>query len=86
MTADVYVNGRRAGGHVGGYLGFEIDITDFVDHENINEVLVRVDNGIDRQIIPSQKADFVLYGGLTRPLQFHQFKYRAGKLHQCNTN
>lgn len=28
--------------------------------------MVRVDNGVDRQIIPSQKADFVLYGGLTR--------------------
>ena len=66
MTADVYVNGQRAGGHVGGYLGFEIDITDQLDTEGVNEILVRVDNGIDRQIIPSQKADFVLFGGLTR--------------------
>lgn len=66
MTADVYVNGQHAGGHVGGYLGFEIDITDQLDTNGTNEVLVRVDNGIDRQIIPSQKADFVLFGGLTR--------------------
>jgi beta-galactosidase len=66
MTADVYVNGQRAGGHVGGYLGFEIDITGHLDTKGINEILVRVDNGIDRQIIPSQKSDFVLYGGLTR--------------------
>jgi len=66
MTADVYVNGQRAGGHVGGYLGFEIDVSDLLDQEGINEILVRVDNGINRQIIPSQKADFVLFGGLTR--------------------
>jgi beta-galactosidase len=66
MTADVFVNGQHAGGHVGGYLGFEIDITDLLDIQGGNEILVRVDNGIDRQIIPSQKADFVLFGGLTR--------------------
>ena len=66
MTADVYVNGQRAGGHIGGYLGFEIDITDYLNSGGGNEILVRVDNGIDRQIIPSQKADFVLFGGLTR--------------------
>ena len=66
MTADVYINGQHAGGHVGGYLGFEIDVTDLLRTGQANEILVRVDNGINRQIIPSQKADFVLYGGLTR--------------------
>jgi len=66
MTATVYVNGERAGGHVGGYLGFEVDITDLIRLRDVNEILVRVDNAIDRSLIPSQKADFVLYGGLTR--------------------
>ncbi|MFL6600115.1 MAG: glycoside hydrolase family 2 TIM barrel-domain containing protein [Steroidobacteraceae bacterium] len=65
MKADVYVNGVRAGGHVGGYLPFEADISNVI-HPGPNEVLVRVDNGIDRQLIPSQSSDFVLYGGLTR--------------------
>lgn len=66
MTAQVYVNGQHAGGHVGGYLGFEIDVTDYMDLNRVNDILVRVDNGVDRQIIPSQKSDFVLYGGLVR--------------------
>ncbi len=66
MTAQVYVNGQHAGGHIGGYLGFEIDVTDHLKTDVDNEILVRVDNGVNRQIIPSQKADFVLYGGLTR--------------------
>ena len=66
MKADVYVNGQRAGGHIGGYLGFEVEVSDLLDFRGVNEILVRVDNSIDRDLIPSQKADFVLYGGLTR--------------------
>jgi beta-galactosidase len=65
MKADVYVNGVRAGGHVGGYLPFEVDIADVV-RPGLNSILVRVDNSVDREIIPSQSSDFVLYGGLTR--------------------
>ena len=66
MKADVFVNGERAGGHVGGYLGFTVDLTPHLATGAENELLVRVDNGIDRNLIPSQKSDFVLYGGLTR--------------------
>ena len=65
MTADVYVNGERAGGHVGGYVGFDVDITDHLE-DGDNEVLVRVSNAYDRDLIPSQKADYFLFGGLTR--------------------
>ncbi len=66
MTSEVYVNGKRAGGHVGGYLGFRVDITDYVTGDGKDSVYVRVDNSIDRGLIPSQKADFFIYGGLTR--------------------
>ena len=66
MRAEVYVNGEHAGGHVGGYLGFEIEITDLLDFQGVNDILVRVDNSVDRSLIPSQKADFVMFGGLTR--------------------
>ncbi len=65
MKAQIYVNGEKAGDHIGGYVGFDIEITDRVKDGN-NEILVRVDNGIDLNLIPSQKADFFQYGGLTR--------------------
>ena len=65
ITTKVYVNGKDAGDHIGGYLGFTIDITEFIKSGN-NEVLVRVDNGYNPEIIPSQKSDFFIYGGITR--------------------
>lgn len=65
MKADVFVNGKRAGGHVGGYVGFEVDITPFVKRGK-NVLLVKADNSIDQNVIPSQKSDFFLYGGITR--------------------
>jgi beta-galactosidase len=65
ITTKVYVNGKEAGGHIGGYIGFTIDITKFINSGN-NEVLVRVDNSYNIEIIPSQKSDFFIYGGITR--------------------
>ncbi|UXP32774.1 glycoside hydrolase family 2 protein [Reichenbachiella agarivorans] len=65
ITTEVYVNGQLAGEHVGGYVGFEIEITKQI-HAGENEILIKVDNGYDRQVIPSQKSDFFIYGGITR--------------------
>lgn len=65
ISTQVYINGIEAGGHVGGYIGFTIDITNFI-HPGHNEVLVRVDNSYNIEIIPSQKSDFFIYGGITR--------------------
>ncbi|MBN2600961.1 MAG: glycoside hydrolase family 88 protein, partial [Candidatus Marinimicrobia bacterium] len=68
IRSDIYVNGRKAGGHIGGYLGFEINITSFIKPDELNEILVRVDNSYDPDIIPSQKSDFFIFGGITRDL------------------
>lgn len=65
ITTEVYVNGKKAGGHIGGYIGFEIDMTPYVN-KGENTVLVRVDNGYNRDVIPSHKSDFFIYGGITR--------------------
>jgi len=65
LVTKVYVNGQLSGGHIGGYIGFEIDITEQLQQGN-NTVLVRVDNSYNREIIPSQKSDFFIFGGITR--------------------
>ncbi|MCB9266192.1 MAG: glycoside hydrolase family 2 protein [Lewinellaceae bacterium] len=66
ITAEVYLNRQLAGRHVGGYVGFEIELTDFLKTTGENEIAVRVDNGYNPDVIPSQKADFFIYGGITR--------------------
>lgn len=77
IQSRIFVNGRLAGAHTGGYLGFEVDITGFVTLDAENRIDIRVDNSINRDIIPSQKSDFFIYGGITRnvwlktvPLQY----------------
>ncbi len=65
ISTTVYVNGEEAGAHIGGYLGFEIDITPYIQLGK-NELMVKVDNGYEPDIIPSQKSDFFIYGGITR--------------------
>lgn len=65
ILSEVYVNGTKAGGHTGGYIGFKVDITEYIK-KGINEVLIKVDNSYNPEIIPSQKSDFFIYGGITR--------------------
>ncbi len=67
ITTHVFVNNQLAGKHIGGYVGFSIDITEFIK-EGINDILIKVDNSYNREIIPSQKSDFFIYGGITRDL------------------
>lgn len=65
QVADVYVNDRPAGRHVGGYTGFTFDITDLVRFDQQNVIAVRVDNRHDEDI-PPLNADFTFYGGIYR--------------------
>ncbi len=66
ISSKVFVNGTEAGGHIGGYVGFEVDITDHIRSGEANEILVWVDNSVNPNIIPSQKSDFFIFGGITR--------------------
>lgn len=69
ITTTVYVNDQEAGRHIGGYIGFEIDITPYVK-SGTNNIYVKVDSGYNRDIIPSQKSDFFIYGGIVRDVWF----------------
>ncbi len=65
QVTEVFVNGKKAGAHTGGYSAFYIPITDLVNFDNENEVLVKVDNSYN-QDIPPLSADFTFYGGVYR--------------------
>ncbi len=65
QVAEVFVNGQRAGQHVGGYTAFCFDVTDLVRVPGSNTVAVRVDNRHDPDI-PPLDADFTFYGGIYR--------------------
>lgn len=61
-AAEVTVNGKSAGSHVGGYTAFVVDVTDYIQKENIIEITV--DNG--RKDITPISADFTFWGGIYR--------------------
>mgnify|MGYP001358888936 FL=1 len=65
ISSKVYVNGKNVGEHIGGYIGFNVDISKAL-REGKNEILVYVNNGYNPEVIPSQKSDFFIYGGITR--------------------
>jgi len=66
FETQLYVNDRFVGEHIGGYIGFRFDITEFVRANGNNKITVRVSNAYNRNLIPSQKSDFFLFGGITR--------------------
>jgi beta-glucuronidase len=61
----VYVNGRKAGHHIGGFTPFNFDVTDLL-HEGKNFVIVKVDNKRSASAVPTQIFDWWNYGGITR--------------------
>ena len=69
ILSEIFVNGKSIGGHVGGYVGFEVDITNHLAIGS-NQILIRVDNSINPEIIPSQVSDFFIYGGIPRDVWF----------------
>lgn len=64
-VANVFVNGRHAGEHRGGYGAFVFEITDRVNYGATNQILVRVNNGEQLDVMPLV-GDFNFYGGLYR--------------------
>ena len=63
--AHVYVNGKRAGMHIGGFTPFEFDVTNLLQNGN-NFVVVKVDNRRSVENVPTLNFDWWNYGGITR--------------------
>lgn len=64
---EVYINGRKAGAHKGGYSAFNIDVTSYLTSPK-NFVEVVVNNSNHREIYP-ERADFTFYGGIYRSVK-----------------
>lgn len=65
QVADVFLNGRLLGRHVGGYTAFAFELTPHVRFDGRNVLAVRVDNSHDPDI-PPLEADFTFFGGIYR--------------------
>ena len=64
----VWVNGKKAGHHVGGFTPFNFDVSDLLK-EGENTVIVKVDNKRHAEDVPTQIFDWWNYGGITRDVR-----------------
>ena len=69
QVAEVYVNGKFAGKHIGGYTAFSFDISKLLQFGSTglteNQVWVKLDNSPNENI-PPLDADFTFFGGIYR--------------------
>lgn len=69
QVAEVYINGKLAGKHIGGYTAFSFDIGKLLQYNSdgltANQILVKLDNRANENI-PPLDADFTFFGGIYR--------------------
>jgi beta-glucuronidase len=66
--ADVYLNGKKLGVHVGGFTPFSFEVTNVIRPEG-NFLIVKADNRRHREAVPTLNTDWWNYGGITRDVQ-----------------
>ena len=64
----VWVNGKEAGHHIGGFTPFNFDVTEMLK-EGENTVILKVDNKRHAEDVPTQIFDWWNYGGITRDVK-----------------
>ena len=62
--ASVYVNGKEAGEHKGGFTPFQFDVTSLL-HDGNNFVVVKANNKRRKENVPTENFDWWNYGGIT---------------------
>jgi beta-galactosidase len=67
-VANVFVNGRHAGEHRGGYTAFTFDISSYLEYGKQNKLWVRVSNAPQLDVMPLV-GDFNMYGGIYRDVE-----------------
>ncbi|WP_343329106.1 glycoside hydrolase family 2 protein [Polaribacter staleyi] len=69
QEAQVFVNEKEVGNHMGGYSAFCYEITDVIKINEENLIVVMVSNAPNFKRIPVDDALFNHYGGIYRPVQ-----------------
>ena len=97
QKTEVYIYTTKVGTHVGGYNEWSVDITDAVKEFRQNKKIadnfqgkiplsIRCDNSRDLEMIPSNMADFNVYGGIYRYLNLAYVPaYSIDRLHAYAT-
>ena len=66
--ADVYLNGKKLGKHIGGFTPFNFEVTGKLKPTG-NFVILKVDNTRGLEKVPTINTDWWNYGGLTRDVK-----------------
>ena len=66
--ADVYLNGKKLGVHVGGFTPFTFEVTKLI-RAGTNSLVVKVDNKRAKEAVPTLNTDWWNYGGITRDVK-----------------
>lgn len=67
-TAEVYVNDKKVIRHEGGFSTFRVDVTETLQKDRTNLIVVSADNSHQDNVYP-QTADFTFYGGMYRDVK-----------------
>jgi len=66
--ADVYLNGKKLGVHIGGFTPFHYEVTGKLKSKG-NSLIVKVDNKRHADAVPTLNTDWWNYGGITRDVK-----------------
>ncbi len=64
----VHLNGDRVGSHAS-YTPFRFDVSEFLDHHGVNELVVSLDDRSDTTTIPYAGAPWINYSGIYRDVR-----------------
>ena len=68
--SEIWLNGKFLGENLGGYLPFNFNITDFLNINGNNKIVMRVDNKLKEEWLPAtQQVEWVQYGGILGPVK-----------------
>ncbi len=66
--ADVYLNGKKLGVHIGGFTPFHYEVTGKLKAQG-NSLIIKVDNKRHADAVPTLNTDWWNYGGITREVK-----------------